>query len=573
MEEPVVTPNRAVARRLGVPYRPLRRLAEEVVVQSGLDVASPYRARRLLVRAVKEALCPKDPKGMAAALEGGVRTLLRTGRSLEDLKGLPPRLARLVEVARRYRELLRKENLVDPAEVFAEAGKSAQGKHRLNVRGQPYLGEGELAFLKGAASPGSRVELLLPEGPWGQANEGAKKALEEVGVRVEPLVLSPLGEAFLQSKGVPGGFTVEALRFPSMEEEVRYALAHLKALLQEGTPAKELALVVRDDRRYGPLVAAVGFEYGLPVRLLYRIPLGETRLGSLVALLAEVLKGFPYEATLRLLFHPFVPEEWRGIDLDHARRLRPQGEAWRKVGLPSALWELGQVADGKDLVARLRNLLRSIRDRVRSWPRERMALEALLAGLRELEEEDREGVLLGLPELLFHFTVPAQPGYGGLELHTPLARYGGEYRHLVVLGMAEGLTPPPLSEDPMLGFLEAKALREKGIPVEEPLEGAAREALIFAALLGSVAEGGSLHLTYPETVGKDPVPPSPFLERLGLHPNPPAPKARRVGSLVEARRLGHWEGDPLKAQLERALELEGAKYCPEEQSPGPRLWR
>ncbi len=86
--------------------------------------------------------------------------------------------------------------------------------------------------------------------------------------------------------------------------------------------------------------------------------------------------------------------------------------------------------------------------RLRGWPRERAALEAVLRALPELAEEEGDGFFSGLTELLFHLTVPARPGYRGLELHTPLARYGGSYRYLFVLGMAEGLTPAPVAEDP-----------------------------------------------------------------------------------------------------------------------------
>ena len=104
-----VTPNRAVARRLGVPYRTLAGLARELLRDGGLLVASPYRARRLLVQAVREALAPKDPQGLAAALEGPVRTLLllaqASGQGEEALarlaKGASPRLARVARAARR----------------------------------------------------------------------------------------------------------------------------------------------------------------------------------------------------------------------------------------------------------------------------------------------------------------------------------------------------------------------------------------------------------------------------------------------------------------------------------------
>jgi RecB family exonuclease len=349
-----------------------------------------------------------------------------------------------------------------------------------------------------------------------------------------------------------------------MEAEVRYVLASLKGLLREGLSPGEVALVARDDRRYGPLVAAVGFDQGLPVRLLYRVPVGESRVGSLAALLAQALQDFPYEATLRLLFHPLFPWE-RKVDLDQARLRRPSGEAWKGLGLPGELLELAQGKTGGELVQGLRRALSPLRKRLEGWPRERAALEALLEGLGELEEEDREGFFQGISELLYHLTVPAQPGYGGVELHTPLARYGGAFRHLFVLGMAEGLTPVPVAEDPFLGLSEVEELERFGLFPEKPWEAAAREALVFAALLGSLKEDGEAVLTYPEVVEGRPVPMSPFLERLGLEPR--SPGRTLVGSLVEARRLGLWEGDPLQEAMERALEAERARLEGEASSP------
>lgn len=566
-----ITPNRAVARRLGVPYRTLSGLARELLREGELLLASPYQARRLLVQAVREALAPKDPQGLAAALEGPVRTLLlalqASGQGEEGLRRLAkeasPRLARLARVARCYEKLLRERRLLDPVEALPRAG--ALGRRlSLRVRHYPYLGVGELAFLRGAAAQGSEVELLLPEGAWGEANARAKAALEEAGLKVQPLNLSGPGRAFLRGEGVSGS-RVLALSFPDMEAEVRHVLASLKALLKEGVPAKELALIAQEDRRYGPLVAAIGFEQGLPVRLLYRIPVGETRVGGLALLLAEALQGFPYEATLRLLFHPLFP--WpREVDLDKVRLRRPSGEEWKGLGLPDPLLELAQGRSGRELVQGFRRALSPLKRRLGGWPRERAALEALLEGLAELEEENREGFLQGVPELLYHLTVPAQPGYAGVELHTPLARYGGAFRHLFVLGMAEGLTPPPVGEAPMLGLPEVRELKERfGLPLEEPWEAALREALVFAALLGSLVEGGEAVLTYPEGVEGSPVPPSPFLERLGLEPRRPGDTL--IGSLVEVRRRGCWEGDSLREAMERALGAEEERMAGEAASP------
>ncbi|WP_182482595.1 hypothetical protein, partial [Meiothermus luteus] len=51
MKEKVLVPNRAVARRLKVPYLSLESFARTLLLGQGLEVVSPFRARRLLVQA------------------------------------------------------------------------------------------------------------------------------------------------------------------------------------------------------------------------------------------------------------------------------------------------------------------------------------------------------------------------------------------------------------------------------------------------------------------------------------------------------------------------------------------
>jgi hypothetical protein len=81
---------------------------------------------------------------------------------------------------------------------------------------------------------------------------------------------------------------------------VRGTLARIKCLLAEGVPPDEIALVARDDAFYGPIVSAIAWEYGLPVRTLYAVPLSETRLGAWFELLLEVIfSDLPFEATAR----------------------------------------------------------------------------------------------------------------------------------------------------------------------------------------------------------------------------------------------------------------------------------
>src|SRR5690606_22294844 len=65
------------------------------------------------------------------------------------------------------------------------------------------------------------------------------------------------------------GAAAAAFRLADEEDEVRFALSRVQRLLADGVPAERIVLVARDERGYGPLVKAVGAEFGVPVRLAY----------------------------------------------------------------------------------------------------------------------------------------------------------------------------------------------------------------------------------------------------------------------------------------------------------------
>jgi ATP-dependent helicase/DNAse subunit B len=95
----------------------------------------------------------------------------------------------------------------------------------------------------------------------------------------------------------------------------------------EGVPQDDIVIVARDDALYGPSVLSVAKEYGVPVRLLYRITVADTRVGAWIKLLLEAAEeGFPFEMTARRLVHPLGPglarKGWA-----EARRVRASGSA------------------------------------------------------------------------------------------------------------------------------------------------------------------------------------------------------------------------------------------------------
>jgi ATP-dependent helicase/DNAse subunit B len=144
------------------------------------------------------------------------------------------------------------------------------------------------------------------------------------------------------------------------------------------------------------------------------------------------------------------------------------------------------------------------------------ALNRALVNLAKPEEEilTWSAFAQELREVLAIAGVPAQPGRGGVELHSPSSVVGARYPYLFVIGMAEGILPAPVHNDCVLDFHERKALRHVGIPLELASEAARQEALLFHYLLQTVTE--AVVFSYASLNGRQEQLPSPYLAQLGL---------------------------------------------------------
>jgi len=453
---------------------------------------------------------------------------------------------------------------VHPAALLHRAATHVRPEP-LYVFGYPHLGFDQRAFLERAAGEGSVLVLPDPDAPFAALARDAAEVLERAGWHVERVrgEAAALGErAARRFAGGEGEAEVEVLALPDPEAEVRAVLARVKALLLEGVPGHRIALVARDDAAVGPLVLAVAWEYGVPLRALYAVPLADTRLGGWVSTLLEAAtSGFPFEATARLLAHPLGPgltaEAWEA-----ARRVHPQGaDAWREYGAPEALFALPAWGTRGALARALRGALESLalRRRALPWPRELLAYHALLDGLASLPDPDEELSLEAfraeVAELLLAESVPAAPGRGGVELHTPLSLAGAAYDHLFVLGLNEGRFPPPVRDDPALDFFELRRAAEAGFPAESPAEAAHREALHLFALLAGARE--RVVLAYNHRDGG----PSPFLAPFG-EGRAPEPVAASPEELRRARLQRGGAEDPVFDAARAAWRVELAREGP-----------
>ena len=520
----VLTPNPRAARTMGVPHQPLEKLARKPLQNAGLGVASVLIAHRTLHKAVHEVLQTSDSSGTARTLAPALREILRARADLEVLEcSTSLRIRRLALVTRTYRDLLRQARLVDPSEILQEAIRHNPVRSPLFIYGYPRFGADELVFIDAVAGHDSIVLLPWEEQPLFTENTETAVWLQDRGWEIEKIEedYSGLGQAlaysFLRDAAPPTG--IQAYTFAHLEAEVREVLSQVKLLLKNGTLPNEIVLVARDEAFYGPTVLAIAWEYGLPVRAFYKVPLQQTHIGMWVQLLLECMQeDFPFEPTFKFLAHPLSPE----LAVEHgeqARRQHPEGlEAWQALGVYLSLEKRPKTDSRGAWIEWLYCVLNTfkVNQRAGLWAREVLAFWELHAGLKMLAPDDEiislDTFTQEIQELLSLLTVPAHPGRGGVEMHTSLSLFGTRYPHVFVLGMGEGMLPAPIQDDPVLDFAERKILAQQGIHLESAAEAARRETLSFYSLLQTVEQ--TMTLSYPRIARGQEYLPSPFLGKL-----------------------------------------------------------
>lgn len=557
------------ARTLKVPHKSLPNLAQECLRERGLRVANPLQAHRQLQRAVRAAVAPSDVEGTARAIAPALQVILRSGTDLHKLETVAQRrIQQLARVGLMYKNALAESGWIDSSELLWHASRHPGTRQPLLIYGYFNPRRDELAFIDAIAAAGSAMVLPCGDDPLFAENQQAVEWLQGQGWQVAEAVTAPptlgdrLQHAFLEA-ATPAHCI--AYTYPNLEAEVRGTLARVKQLLSQGVSARAIALAVRDEVSYGPTVLDVAWEYELPVRALYATPLKDTRLGAWVQLLLQAIEeGFPFEVTAKLLRHPLGAK----LDRDtwpNVRATHPAGlAAWQQHGIDLSPLNWPASDTRENWVQRLQQTFDEffeLRRRAGRWAREIVAYYTLQEQLVQLAKPEREAIAFAdfardILDTLALLTVPAQPGRGGVELHSPRSVMGGSYEYVFVLGAAEGVLPAPVRDDPMLDFHARRSLIRAGFPLESAAAAARREAAIFYTLLHTPRL--NLTLSYPQLRGKDPTLPSLYLSRLGVEPIPAPPQP--VASWEEARRANlRGEAmcdDPLWPHAVRALEVE-----------------
>ena len=544
----IITPTKAIANYLKTPHHSLETLAQTTVRQQGWIVASSLLSRRLLQNAVREIIETKDIKGTAEAFLATIKELFHAGIDLTKLQQQPSaRIQQLASLAITYQQKLRNRNYLDGGELFWKGATNEKNMQSYLFYGYFAPPRDQLEFINAVAGNGSVVVLpqieaaegssiltnyrntldFFQDRGWQLITSRSSKDLPYSEIKAKDCdsnLGKKLQKSFLNPKSLPSGVVLHC--YSDLETEARGVLTQVKALLSKGVAAKDIVLVSKDEQLYGETLIDVAWEYNLTVRAFYEIPLAQTRMGAWLKLLLEVIEtDFPFEATAKLLSHPLVKlmteETW-----SQARQTHPQLlQAWQELGIDLSLLNFPQRAPRDVWIQRLQDILANweILEHGKAWAREVIAYYRIQAALVELaqpaaEKISRDILIRDLKDTLALLTAPAQPGNGGVELHSPTSLLGTKYQYVFVLGMGEGIFPPTIADNPILDFCDRNLLAKQELAVTTAVEKARTEAFVFYNLLG--IPNKSITFSYPQLIAKQTILPSPYLHRLGLQPSP-----------------------------------------------------
>ena len=530
-ELPVITSSRAIASYLKVPHYSLLSLTQNIVRRRGIGIASALLSRRLLQNAVREVVDTKDIEGTAKAFLSTIKDLFRSGIDLSILQQNPdPRMQQLGNLAVAYRSQLRQMNRIDAAELYWQGAVEVTYQKAYIFYGYFAPGKDELQVINAIAAQDSI--LLLPIDDLYPQNQQALNWLQSQGWELirrkpenTPGINHQLQQCFKQTSPLPLPAGVSLNIFANLAEEVRGVLTQVKVLLSQGVATQDIVLVTREEQLYGETLMDLAWEYNLPVQVSYEIPLQQTRIGAWLKLLLEVIRdNFPFEATAKLLSHPLANYMSAEIWLQ-ARQTHPHGiAAWQELGLDLSLLDFKDSYHRPVWVNRLLDILSTwdVLEKAKFWAREIVAYYRLQEGLKELIKPEQQKLsksafINEINEILALLTVPAQPGIGGIELHSPTALLGTNYPYVFVLGSVSGILPPAIASDPILDFHSRKQLAKQGLNITTAVDLAQQETWNFYCLLNIPTK--SITFSYPELIDKSPVIASPYLSRLGLKPS------------------------------------------------------
>ncbi len=528
----IITPTKAIARHTRQlivstcqSHYSLECLAQNIVRRQGWGIASTLLSRRLLQNAVTKVIKTQDTEGTAKAYLSTIKDLFRSGINLAQLQqNCDLKMQQLANMAIAYQKLLRQRNKLDSAELYWQSSAQAVYQKVYLFYGYFAPNKAELTLINAIAAQDSILVLPINElltQQWALDWLKAQGWSQKNQIEQHSGINQQLQQCFKQTGKLPARVSLQV--FPNLPEEVRGVLTQVKILLTQGVKAKDIVLVTRDEKLYGETLIDLAWEYSIPVRVGYEIPLEQTRIGAWLKLLLEVIRDdFSFEATAKLLAHPLAKymsaEIWA-----EARHLHPHGvDAWQNLGVDLNLLNLEHNSYSRSSwIKYLQDILAAwdVLEKGKCWAKEVAAFYRFQEALTELanpgaQKLSKQAFIQEINEILALLTVPAQPGIGGVELYNPTSLLGTNYPYVFVLGCAEGILPTAICDDPILDFHSRKQLAKQDLEIETAVDIAQRETFYFYCLLGIPTY--SIIFSYPELIDRSLALPSPYLTRLGL---------------------------------------------------------
>jgi RecB family exonuclease len=322
---------------------------------------------------------------------------------------------------------------------------------------------------------------------------------------------SGVREARLAEDGAEG---LTLLRSAGARAEAEAIAAHVARLIHDGAEEEEIAIVLRDPARRGPLLARVLESYGVAAALEARRPVAATGVGgTLLALLESEYGARRAGDTLRWLRGPSGASssaaDWteRSIRQSRARTAAEALELWsaRYEELPYDLRKLRD-APAEEIAAELADIARRMASRFLAGDEdgpapgpgdgtELRAAAAIANALTEIAElgglaPGPAGLLTFLQEL--DFLAWSGPIEGRVRIAEPRKLRATRFEHVVIGSLQDGEFPHRRGGDPFL----SEPQREKlGLDPRSDVD--AEERYLFYSSLSRASR--SLTLSYRDS--------------------------------------------------------------------------
>ncbi len=575
----IVTPTKLAAKALNVAPYTLENIAEQILAdRAGITVVPAIYAYQLLRESIREIVNPQDLEGTTRTWMPTIRTILQSVAHPQALlDNLPkitsPRTQLLLRVVDHYQQQLRKRVWVDQSEILWRAIAEPVTPQDLCIYGYFDPRSDELAFIQAIASEESLIYLpCQTDHGFFHRQENAIEQLRRTGWQIHtpvtqtspPSLGEQLAQRFIEQKAeILDATAIHAHVYPDKEAEARGILKQIKQLLHTDIPAQNIVIVANDETTWGALLLDIAWEYKVPLRLPYQIPLTETRIGAWLTLLLEAIaQDFPFELTAQLLGHPLSHRAGKDFWAE-VREQRPTGfAAWQdicqtKIPLDLSVLKLPESATREAWLQILTTIFDrfELRKNAAPWAKESVAYKKLVEGLAALGQppqeaiawtEFREEVLTSLAVL----STAAYPGRGGVEVHNPQTLMGASYDYVFVIDALEGKLPRQIQDDPVLDFHERKRLKQAGFTFDDAADLARQEAFRFYALLQTPLKAFTLSYANIDSQGNSYSvgEASPYIQRLGLQPT--VASQNIVVSEEEARQIYLQQPHPPELQAD-----------------------